>query len=171
MTNYGIKTSGKSEVGSTPLRTKSGFSLIELVIVVVIIGVIAAIAIPRMSRGAAGAADSALRADLSVLRSAIDLYTAEHVGALPTGTGITKQLLQYSDAIGNTQLTKSKTHIYGPYLRSVPPLPVGVQKGKSGIGSGSGAAIGWVYDSATGNIHANCTAREADDAGVLYSSY
>ena len=64
--------------------TPRGFSLIELVIVVVIIGIIGAIAIPRMSRGAKGAADSAVTANLTVLRNALDLYSTEHVGVYPT---------------------------------------------------------------------------------------
>ena len=67
-------------------RRRSGFSLIELVIVVVIIAIIGAIAIPKMSRGATGAGDSATIQDLSVLRSASDLYNAEHPGALLTSS-------------------------------------------------------------------------------------
>ena len=63
--------------------SRRAFSLIELVIVVVILGIIRAIAIPRMSRGAVGAADSGAISDLAVLRSAIDLYQAEHDGTYP----------------------------------------------------------------------------------------
>ena len=83
-----------------------GFSLIELVIVVVIIAIIGAIAIPRMSRGAAGAADSALTGNLSVLRSAIDLYQTEHGGTFPTAVTIEPQLTQYSDTTGATNQAK-----------------------------------------------------------------
>ena len=74
-----------------PKDARRAFSLIELVIVVVIIGIIGAIAIPRMSRGAAGAADSSLVADLAVMRSAIDLYKAEHGGDLPKLTTFSDQ--------------------------------------------------------------------------------
>ena len=59
------------------------FSLVELVIVVVIIGIIAAIAIPRVSRLAESADEAALRADLATMRTAIELYAAEHRGTLP----------------------------------------------------------------------------------------
>ena len=75
------------ETGSTEMKAanrKSAFSLVELVIVIVIIGIIAAIAVPRISRGAKGATDSALKGDLTALRSAIDLYAAEHGGSFPT---------------------------------------------------------------------------------------
>src|SRR5436309_15949531 len=83
-------------------RRGAGFSLIELVIVVVIIAIIGAIAIPKMSRGAAGAADSALIQNLSVLRSALDLYQTEHSGNYPTAANVTNALLLYTDDAGTT---------------------------------------------------------------------
>ncbi|HEX7009247.1 MAG TPA: prepilin-type N-terminal cleavage/methylation domain-containing protein [Phycisphaeraceae bacterium] len=156
-----------------PGRARRGFSLIELVIVVVIIGIIGAIAIPRMSRGAAGAADSALKANLSVLRNAIDLYAAEHGGTFPKADTIEAQLTQYSNAAGATQATKDTAtgFIYGPYLRSIPPLPVNCpRKGATGVAAADNTGIGWIYNENTGEIHANTTT-EKDDNGVLYSAY
>jgi general secretion pathway protein G len=152
-------------------RRRTGFSLIELVIVVVIIAIIGAIAIPRMSRGAAGAGDAALTQDLATFRQAIDHYQAEHGGTLPLLSNIYAQLTLYSDAAGTSaQSNPDSTHLYGPYLRSIPALPVGANKGQTGIGAGNGPTIGWVYDETAGAIHAN-TITEADAAGVLYSSY
>ena len=167
-------------------RNASGFSLIELVIVVVIIGIIAAIAIPRMSRGSQGASDNALAGDMAVWRSALDLYQTEHNGAYPKdNTTIVNQLTQYTDDSGTTSTTKDATHIYGPYMRTVPPLPVsdptGTQqtsKGSVTIGpTATGGApstivsggYGWLYDGA-GNLYPN-TGSIADVTGKLYSSY
>jgi len=147
------------------------FSLIELVIVIVIIGIIGAIAIPRMSRGAAGAADGALIADLTRLRNAIDLYQAEHGGTFPdlvTNQGT--QLTQYTNDTGGVNLTKTGAFIYGPYLRTIPALPVGADKGKSSFVSGYTAGNGWVYDNTAGTIIAN-TSTEADAKGTLYKNY
>ncbi len=146
------------------------FSMIELVIVVVIIGIIGAIAIPRMSRGAAGAADSALVADLAVLRNAIDLYEAEHGGDFPAFATFEDQLTQYTSAAGATSATKDATHFYGPYLRSIPALKVGTNRGDNSVVAVAGGTAGWVYDAATGSITAN-TGAETDDRGVAYSSY
>ena len=56
----------------TAIRGSRSFGLIELVIVVVIIAVTAAIALPRMSHGARNAGASALKANLSTLRSAFE---------------------------------------------------------------------------------------------------
>jgi len=150
------------------------FSLIELIIVVVIIGIIAAIAIPRLSRGTAGAADSALIGDLAVLRSALDLYETEHTGSVPTLANYVAAMTQYTDIGGTTNATKSGAFIYGPYLRAIPPLPVGTAKGETVVKvppADGVAGAGWVYDAATSTIIANCAAGETDDSGKPYISY
>lgn len=147
------------------------FSLIELVIVVVIIGIIAAIAVPRMSRGAEGAGSSALSANLAVLRSAIDLYQTEHGGTYPTAAKVVVQLTTYTDDSGGDNATKTGSFIYGPYLRAVPPLPVGAKKSATGIAATDGAGIGWIYDETAGTIRANCADAEVDAAGKKYNAY
>jgi prepilin-type N-terminal cleavage/methylation domain-containing protein len=152
-------------------QRRSAFSLIELVIVIVIIGIIGAIAIPRMSRGAAGAADSSLRANLALLRNAIDLFHTEHAGKYPAVGDMPNALIQYSNEAGTSfQATKDTTFIYGPYLRAVPPLPVGARKGGNLIAAADAANVGWIYNDTTGSIRANTTT-ETDERGVLYSSY
>jgi prepilin-type N-terminal cleavage/methylation domain-containing protein len=149
---------------------RRAFSLIELVIVVVIIGIIAAIAIPRMSRGAEGASDSALIGNLATLRNAIDLYHTEHEGVYPTAANIVAQLTQYSDINGGTSATKTSTHIYGPYIREIPKMPVkGDGKGDSKIAAAAAADVGWIYTESTGSIVANSA--EKDARKVAYNSY
>jgi len=156
---------------------KSGFSLLELVVVVVIIGIIAAIAIPRMSRGTAGAADSAVSGDLAVLRNAIDLFAAEHGNGFPTLANVTSQLTMYTDSSCSSTPVASKdaTHLFGPYLRTVPKLPVGANKGQVGFTAtapvGSDATGGWFYDEKTGKIQPNCVDAEVDAAGTKYNAY
>ncbi len=159
------------------------FSLLELVIVVVIIGIIAAIAIPRMSRGAKGAGESALKGNLGVLRTAVDLYAAEHGGTYPAGTEaqVIAQLTTYSDVSGATNATKdvATKKIYGPYLKAVPVLPVGTKNGDATIvvtavaadvADGTGAQ-GWWYNSATGDFRANLANGEKGDEDKAYNLY
>ena len=150
---------------------KRGPSLLELVIVVAIIAIIAAIGIPRMSRGTRGASDSALSQDLALLRNSIDLYAAEHSSTYPTVANIVNQLTQYTDAAGAAQAAKDATHFYGPYMRQIPPLPVGAKKGSTDIKAADGSGVGWIYTESTGSIKANTTASEKDDSGRLYSDY
>ena len=152
-------------------KRNRGFSLLELVIVVSIIGIIAAIAIPRFSRATAGASDAALTGDLAVMRNAIDMYAAEHGGTFPTLAAIVAQLTTYTDAGGTANATKTTTYIYGPYIRAIPKLPVGAKKGQTGIDDEVGAAIGWVYTAATGDIIAATADSEVDASGDKYNEY
>jgi prepilin-type N-terminal cleavage/methylation domain-containing protein len=156
---------------STP-RNRA-FSLIELVIVIVIIGIIGAIAIPRMSRGAQGASDSALTANLALLRNAVDLFQTEHGGNYPSLANLPSALTQYSDELGTTfKAAKDTTCVYGPYLRAVPPLPVGANKGNvTFTGTLGTAGAGWVYDATAGTITANCPDAETDAKGKKYNAY
>ena len=166
-------------------QSRRGFSLIELVIVVVIIGIIAAIAVPRMSRGSQGASDSALGANLAVLRNAVDLYQTEHQAYPANAAGATsadllRQLTQYTDATGvsNATATKDASHTYGPYLRKIPPLPVGTKKGQATIkiaatdtetpGTTSEA---WIYYPTTGEVKANLATTELDGKDQAYNTY
>ena len=152
-------------------RRKGGFSLLELVIVVVIIGIISAIAIPRLSRGSACAADASLSGSLAVMRNAIDMYAAEHGGSYPAADTVADQLTKYTSAAGAVSATKDTTYIYGPYLRKVPPLPVGAKKGNTGIAAADGDGVGWIYSATPGDIAANCAATEKDATGKKYSDY
>lgn len=152
--------------------TRRGFSLLEVVIVVAIIAILAAIGIPRMSRGAKGASDAALTGDLATLRNAVDLYAAEHTGAFPTATDVNTQLTQYTNISGVVSALKTTTHIYGPYMRSIPPLPVGTKKGNAKIGTDpNGAGVGWMYNATDGTIKSNTADSEKDEADKPYNQY
>ncbi len=132
-----------------------GFSLIELIIVVVIIGVIGAIAIPRLSRGTEGANTSKLKQDLAVLNKAVELYAAEHGGEYPSATNVENQLLLYTDKQGNTSATPTATHVFGPYLRKVPPAPAGEAPGSTVISAIDAGDVGWLYAPVRGRIYLN----------------
>lgn len=151
-------------------KKRYGFSLIELVIVVVIIGIIGAIAIPRLSRGAEGASDSALAGDLAVMRNAIDLYATEHGGDFPALATFEAQLTKYTDANGNTSDTKTGAYIYGPYIRKIPALKVGDEKGGTSLAAAAAEGVAWVYDETAGTIVPN-TGTDTDASGKLYTAY
>lgn len=154
-------------------RSRKAFSLVELVIVVVIIGVIAAIAIPRMTRGANNAGASALRANLQVLRNAVELYRAEHDGNFPTVAAFNNQMLQYSNLAGDSFDTSPDVpngEIYGPYLAAIPEMPVGDEKGSTTVAAAAASGVAWIYNATTGVITPN-TGTATDQDGTLYSSY
>ncbi len=159
---------------------KSGFSLIELVIVIVILAVISAIALPRISRGAKGADETALSQNLAVVRSAIEMYAAEHGGTFPGTDEATfvAALTKYSDKAGVTADAKDGAtgKVYGPYLHKIPPLTVGANAGKNTVtvaatGPTAGGSTGWVYNSKTGQIIANCADTELSETGAKFNAW
>jgi prepilin-type N-terminal cleavage/methylation domain-containing protein len=147
---------------ASPDRQDSGFSLLELVIVVAILAVIAAVALPRLGGSTDRADEAAVKADLETLQKAIDLFTAEHHGRYPTVAAIADQLTQYTDLNGHAQAARDAAHIYGPYLRAIPPLPVGHHKGNTKIAAADGVGVGWIYDETTGEITPNPGLNEAE---------
>jgi len=163
-------------------RAAKGFTLIELLIVVIIIAILAAIAIPQFSSSSGDAQESAATANLSSLRSAIELYRVQHnniypsknnskVGATCTngtaGTGdadteaaFKDQLTMYSDADGHTCSVAAATYIYGPYLRAIPVEPITsaatVTVVTADATSPAGAATtGWRFVNTTGKFQIN----------------
>jgi prepilin-type N-terminal cleavage/methylation domain-containing protein len=147
--------------------TQTGFTLVELLIVVIILAILAAIVIPQFSSSTTDAQEAALDSNLAALRSAIELFKAQHSGVYPGGgagsagtsaavcTGGTAgaaaagsaqawmdHLLLASDATGRT-CTLGDTAIFkfGPYLRKgIPADPI----------TGKGPAVGDIIVTTTG---------------------
>lgn len=141
-------------------RTQKGFTLVEILIVVVILGILAAIVIPQFSEASTEAKLNSSLSSLQTLRSQISLYKIQHNDNPPChGTfdadTFKEQLEQYSDAAGTTSDTKTATHIYGPYVQSVPRNP---WNNSSTVADEDGSDVGWVYDEDTGNIYLAVTA-------------
>ena len=142
---------------------RRAFTLVELLIVVIIIGILAAVAVPQFGDSATDAKKASLDADLTAMRSAIELYYHQHGSTYPGSVqkhkagaadpvahkdaveAFVKQLTCYSDALGSTADTRDTTNYpYGPYLRrGIPknPLPAAgaiATADSVAVGNGSG---------------------------------
>ena len=160
---------------STPSR-RGAFPALELAIVLVVLGIVASVVVPRMSRGApaglpADARDPILVGRLKALRTAVDAYTKDHGGHPPDADRVVPQLTTFTDWAGRTSRVRTGQHVLGPYLREVPALPVGANKGKSTIGLVTDPRTGWTFDPTTAGIRPNTRPDERDGAGRAYSAY
>ncbi len=65
------------------LRSKKGFTLVELMIVVAIIGILAGIAIPRYMNFIRRSREGATKGNLGAVRSALNIYYSDTEGLYP----------------------------------------------------------------------------------------
>jgi prepilin-type N-terminal cleavage/methylation domain-containing protein len=177
-------------------RAAQGFTLIELLIVVIIIAILAAIAIPQFSNTSGDAQESAAIANLTTMRSAIELYRVQHNGAYPSrapvgaapaaacpnnGGGSTAdndtvtfrdQLTRFSSASGHTCATAAAGYIYGPYLRAVPNEPITNSDAVVVVTADATtppgpATTGWRFQNVTGALQINSTRTARDGVALL----
>ena len=65
------------------MKTKKGFTLVELLLVVLIISVLASIVVPRMSGAATGAKDAKDEANWANLVRSLELFASNNSGSYP----------------------------------------------------------------------------------------
>ena len=170
-----------------PVRLlQSGFTLVELLIVVVILSILAAIVVPQFASSTTDAKYSALDANLSGMRSAVELYYQQHgvypsvaaasggtpptggtagTGAAGSNTAFIEQLTLYSNAAGQTSNLADANYKYGPYLKKgIPVEPISSSAaveistaGLLGMTATSGVDAGYKFDNKTGQLIANST--------------
>ncbi len=176
---------------------QKGFTLVELLIVVIILAILAAIVVPQFSASTDDAKLATLDTNLSVLRSSIELYKAQHTNypgtviavtpAVACGTQPTvgndtfiKNMTMYSDINGNVCATgDTANYKYGPYVRGALPNEPINNKGSvaadivvTTAGTKLAPAVttgGWAYDSKSGEFVMNSNA--LDTKSKAYSTH
>ena len=133
-------------------RSRSGFTLVEILIVVIILGILAAIVIPQFTNASQNARESSLQSTLQTLRSQVQLYKLQHGDTLPDlVTGWTP--FTAATSYGNPSQS------YGPYMQAIPMNPMNGNTNvvDSSVATGGataptvGTACGFVYDYNSGN--------------------
>lgn len=149
-----------------------GFTLAEVLIVMMVFAIMAATVLPQFTAENKQAQENALREDLKLLRSQIELYKFQHNGSYPGKGSIHPEtflnaMLLSSDANGTTGPINTKP--FGPYfLGQLPPNPytggtrVRIVDDVDTAVTDDDPVEGWLYNPATGKIKANCKGTSMD---------
>ena len=143
----------------TFLKRSRAFTLVELLIVIVVLAVLAAIVIPKFNDSGIRGRESSLRANLKVVRNAVELFKTD-TGAYPaqlSDLAATTAPANGKDSSG-TQKAITASDFKGPYVAEVPNDTISGSAMTYSVTSGS---VGKVSSSASG----------ADTAGTNYSTY
>lgn len=112
------------------MKTKKGFTLIELMIVVAIIGILAAIAIPKFADLIRKSKEGATKGSMGAMRSALTIYYGEQEGIYPMpvdDVDATTNAQTLTVANNNTEVFRMIT---GPfltkYLDKAPTVKLGI---------------------------------------------
>ncbi|OGR91630.1 MAG: hypothetical protein A2992_02130 [Elusimicrobia bacterium RIFCSPLOWO2_01_FULL_59_12] len=145
------------------MKTKRGFTLIELMIVVAIIGILAAIAIPKFAQLVAKSNEANTKGNLGAMRSALSIYYGDMEGWYP------------SDELAS--LTNAAKYMTTIPLAKLPPTSFNIGHGDLSDVDGAIApsdAGGWTYNNTVGNANwgqflVNCS--HSDTKGNKWTSY
>jgi len=135
-------------------KMKKGFTLVEILIVVVILGILAAIVIPQFSQASTEARLNSLASNLQTMRSQISLFKIQHNDTAPLIATFAGQMTGKTLQSGAVDAAGT----FGPYLQAVPNNPF---NSSATVAAADGAGVGWVYDEATGEIHAGVNGLDA----------
>ncbi|NLW82891.1 MAG: prepilin-type N-terminal cleavage/methylation domain-containing protein [Phycisphaerae bacterium] len=155
-------------------QSQSAFTLIELMIVVSILGILAAIVYPEFQGHVQQAKEAQAKANLKLLREAIERYAAEH-GGVPPGHISNNPNNPPTFVILQNQLTVTKK-----YLSTLPKNPfsdqsiIRVLSSEQTLDEATAAIYspfdaGWIYHPATKSIKLNWPG--TDSQGVKFFDY
>ncbi|MCE5315395.1 MAG: prepilin-type N-terminal cleavage/methylation domain-containing protein [Armatimonadota bacterium] len=124
------------------VRSKRGFTLVELLVVVVVLAVLAAIVLPKFMDSGKRSKESAQASDLKIIRNAVQLFytdTGYYPATLDDLTQEAAASVKVYDS-GSAVTLPTASDYHGPYLQEVPDDPV------------SGSAF--AYTNSTGKVEA-----------------
>lgn len=137
-----------------------GFTLVEVLIVVILIAVLAAILVPLFNSPTEDAKQGVAAFNVRTLRSAIQIYKAQHNGLCPVHDPIANSLTVLLKKTTLDGAINTATGTLGPYLSEFPANPytgatiVKVIPNDRAMGTDvtPGGAGGWLYNTTSGGI-------------------
>ena len=170
---------------------KKAFTLIEILIVVSVLGILAALVVPEFQDYSQKAKESNAKANLKILRNAIERYAAQHNGVPPgyflngdesvsaPRTAFINQLIKATNLQGRSANPGTVGYPFGPYLTEIPANPFsgfnainvlvdGQELPTQPLGD-EAPPFAWIYKISMKIIKFNQSGE--DSQGVLYFDY
>ena len=130
------------------MQNKKAFTIIELAIIIAIISFLAFLAIPRLTDLLYKTKENETKANLELLRTAIEEYYEQN-SEYPIDITNEKFLSEYLGEIPTVEL--GRYHANSQYVKI------------NGTFDDSG---GWYYDPTTGAVYVNCTHKDTKDQSI-----
>lgn len=165
---------------------KKAFTLVEVILVVTILGILGAIVLPGFQDHAAKAKESAVKSNLTTIRSQLEIYKLQH-GGVPPGyedgaeasiQTLILQLTATSSVTGAVSESKIPVdpYLYGPYLKKIPENPYNGLSSIAYVSAGTdfsavadGTSSGWLYKRETSEFRVNWNGN--DSSGLPFYSF
>lgn len=119
-------------------KTKSGFTLVELLIVIVVIAILAAVTIVAYNGVQAKAQDSARVSDMTTIEKALELYYIDN-GNYPNYTNYTPGSTKINSSWSTTAdgSWQNLLNVLKPYAQNLPTAPPGTLGTTAAISGGN----------------------------------
>ncbi|MFC1484862.1 type II secretion system protein [bacterium] len=134
------------------ILNRNGFTLIELIIVLSVICVLGIMSVPRFTDLINKSKENATKAELAVLRNAIETYYEKNAEVYPSDIRSVEFLGKYVEEIPVVKL--------GKHIKESSKVKVGGEIDSSG---------GWYYNPETGEVFVNFTGE--DTKGQIISTW
>ena len=154
------------------MKSRKGFTLVEILIVVVILGILAAIVIPQFSQASTEARESNMVSNLQSIRAQIELYKMQHLDVLPANAAALTTALTTTTDINGAAWAAGAGTAFGPYMRDIPINPFNqlmdanrngtVTVVATGARAAAANATSWTYDTTNGDFYADDTLLSPD---------
>lgn len=138
------------------MQSRTGMSLLELLILIAIVGILSVIVVPKFTEASGEMHKTTLRSELESIRAKLNIYRKQHNGLWPSGENFISQMTLRTNPAGKVIPVGADPKEYpcGPYIQALPVNPCAdprvADRVEIGTDAPGGGQAGWHYNPKTG---------------------